>query len=171
MSKNSSFNTFVSRLKDFEFLKKYSDRVQILNGKKINDITSLPYDMVKHEIPALLSDGKFQEVLDLIAGEKVVGDKYDKLKFLFFLLDQYKVIQELEQQYLSSPPDPKLIAAGIQELDILGDINIIDALAGGDVLKWSEIRLLPYSTIFDKQLKMTIENRITKRMQPKTKGN
>jgi hypothetical protein len=59
--------------------------------------------------------------------------------------------------------------AGIRDLDILGDIATIDNLAGGDILKWNQIIELPYSMIFDKQLKNTIEHRISKKMNENNK--
>lgn len=57
-----------------------------------------------------------------------------------------------------------MIAAGINELNILGDVNLIDALAGGDVLKWEAILDLPYGTIFDKQLRDNILAKIDKKL-------
>ena len=70
----------------------------------------------------------------------------------------------MEEQYLFSPPDSKLLQAGIKELDVLEDYNLIDTLANGDILKWKKIRKMPYSEVFNKQLKNTIEGRINKRL-------
>ncbi len=57
-----------------------------------------------------------------------------------------------------------MIQAGIKDLDVLGDFVMIDNLSGGDPLKYSSIENLPYSVIFNKQLKNTIENRVQKKL-------
>ena len=89
-----------------------------------------------------------------------------KLLFIFWVREQYEKINKLEETHLYNPPDSKLLQAGIKDLDILGDINTIDSLANGNVLDWlkNKIGLLPYSTIFNKLLKNTIEARINKNL-------
>ena len=58
-----------------------------------------------------------------------------------------------------------MINAGVRDFDELGEINTIDNLAGGDVLKWDAVKELPYYQVFDKLRKQTIENRFNKRYQ------
>ena len=148
------------------------------------DLTEMQYRILKHEVPQLIGSGLYEEAITEVlwsersrklrrfkawrrtrlAKKVKKQDNYKKLKFLFWIQDQYKLINELEQRYLSSPPDGKLIQAGIQDLDVLGDKNILDQLAGGDVLKWEQIEQLPYGRVFDKQLKNVIEARISKKL-------
>jgi len=178
------FNTFISRIEDVELVQKYSERVNSLCGILLMDLTEMQYRILKHEVPQLIGSGLYEEAITEVlwsersrklrrfkawrrtrlAKKVKKQDNYKKLKFLFWIQDQYKLINELEQRYLSSPPDGKLIQAGIQDLDVLGDKNILDQLAGGDVLKWEQIEQLPYGRVFDKQLKNVIEARISKKL-------
>ena len=68
------------------------------------------------------------------------------------------------------PPEPEMVAAGINELDELGDTNLIDALAKGDILKWEQVKDLPYEKIFDKQRKSTIESKIERKLRKNQKN-
>lgn len=173
------FNKFVELAnKDYEVIKKYGKREDTLFGIKLTDITFLTYDELKNQIPELFLINDFEKVIYLIFKHKKKNitfgrikllNNYRKFRFLLWVQDQYEKIKELEIQYLTSPPDAKLISAGIRELDILGDINLIDSLSQGDIFKWDDTRNLPYSKIFDKQLKTTIERRISKRLEEQQK--
>lgn len=171
--KRESFEDFLENIQDFDLVQKYAERCNEIAGTSLEDLTFLPYDLLKNEIPEMLKAGQFERVIfEIVAIRnknlkfKVIEreNNYKKLRFIFWIQDQYKLIDELERKYLSTPPDAKMINAGIRELDVLGDVNLIDSLAGGDVLKWQQIRSLPYSVIFDKQLKNTIEARINKKL-------
>lgn len=100
----------------------------------------------------------------------------DILYFIFWIKDELETISNLESTYLVSDTDPDLAAAGVADLNKFGDINTIDSLAGGDVLKWEEVKRLPYHVIFDKQLKNITENSIEKKLlkiknKPKRNGH
>lgn len=168
-----NFNKFVASIQDIKMVENYSERVNHLYGIRFDDITHLSYKVLKNEIPHLIETGFLEEAIFLVLKSKKNNltlkrvkkmDNYKKLKFLFWVQDQYKQIAELEARTLSMPPDRKLVAAGIQELDILGDTNLIDTLAGGNVLNWGKVMELPYSVIYEKQLKTVIESRITKKL-------
>lgn len=174
------FALFVNTIPNLELVQKYSERIDTLLGIKVTDFTYLPYRIVKQEIREMIYNSQLDEVILLVLKcyKKTVTlkqvkkiDNYEKLKFIFWLQDQVKTINEMERKHLVTPPDPKLVAAGIEELDVLGDDNLIDSLAGGDVAKWEEIRNIPYDIIFRKQLKTNIEARIAKRMEKKKKKN
>lgn len=161
-----------------EILTKRSKRLNTIAGEAFDDLTFLPYELLKHEIPNLVKQAKFEQVIfeivrlrrNTVTLQEIEQlDNHDKLMFVFWVNDQYQLIANLEQQYLSTPPDPKLVNAGIKDLDVLGDVNLIDSLAGGDILKWEAVRNLPYAMIFDKQLKTTIENRINKKLAKQKK--
>ena len=174
-----NFNKFVELAnKDYDMLNKTVKRCTELCGVSLSDITYLSYQALKHDIPALIDEGKFNEAIftilkvrkkNLTFGKILRQNNYLKFSFLLWIQDQYKAINEMERTYLVTPPDPKLVNAGIRELDILGDVNLIDAIAKGDILKWNSIRALPYSMVFDKNLKMTIEGKITKAMAKQNK--
>lgn len=167
------FDRFVASIPDIEMVQKYSERRDGLFGLRFSGLIHLSYRDLKKTLPDLIHSGKLEEAILVVLKSKSpripkwrvrYADNYKKLKFLFWIQDQYKVLNELETKWLSSPPDRKMTAAGIQELDILGDKNLIDALANGDILKWEEVQDLPYETIFDKQLKTVIESKITRKL-------
>ncbi len=171
---STSFNKYVLSIqKDYEFIKKFANRKNGLCGVRMDDITELPYQTLKHDIPDHFKKGEFEKAMHLILnhyGKNVTFGKVRKSKnnhklcFLLWIKEQYEKIGKMEEQHLYSPPDAKLLQAGIRELDILEDYNLIDTLAQGDILKWKKIRKMPYSEVFNKQLKNTIEGRINKRL-------
>tara|TARA_R110000796_G_scaffold120506_1_gene234629 strand:+ start:3972 stop:4511 length:540 start_codon:yes stop_codon:yes gene_type:complete len=173
------FKRFLSKLPDTKFLEKYTERKNGLLGIEVESIVHLSFRDVKETIPELFTSGRHEEALFLIlkATKKKVkfmrvkrADNFDKLQFVFWIQDQYKAISNLEAEYLSTPPEQEMIAAGINELDVLGMTNLVDALAGGDVLKWETVKDLSYETLFDKQHKTTIENRISRRLKKNQKN-
>lgn len=166
-----SFSEYLNSIdEDYLFIKKYSKPVGELCGIKLEDITHLPYKNIKETIPNLFENSQFEEAIELVLNKKVSLNKIKKQKnskkllFLFWIRKQYERINEIEEQYLFSPPDSKLMQAGIKELDVLGNLNTIDNLAGGDILKWNKIESLSYDMIFNKMLKNTIESRINKKL-------
>ena len=171
---STSFKKYLSSIQDdYEFIKKFARRRNGICGVKMDDITELPYQTLKHKIPDLFKIGEFEKAMYLILkhyGKNVTfgnvrkSRNSHKLCFLLWIKEQYEKIGKMEEQYLYSPPDSKLLQAGIRELDILEDYNLIDALAQGDILKWKKIRKMPYSEVFNKQLKNTIESRVNKRL-------
>lgn len=157
----------------YSFIKKYSIRTGDIAGFHLDDITDLSWQVLKHELPDFFENGKLDEAIHLIlqnSGKNITLHKVKKLPlpekelFLLWVHDQYEAINNAEQKYLYSPPEAKMIRAGINELDVLEDINLIDNLAGGDILKWDSIRNMRYSEIFSKQLKLVIEKRIHKKL-------
>lgn len=158
---------------DYKFIKKYSKRTSTLCGITLDDITDLPWDVLKHEVPKLFETNHLENAIHLVLKHyqknitftnvrKAPNNK--KLLFLLWLRDQYETINQVEKKYLHSQPEAKQLQAGIQQLDVLGDINIIDNLAQGDILKWHKIRKMKYSDVFNKMLKNTIEVRINKKL-------
>lgn len=159
---------------DYTFLDKFAKRTGELAGVTFEDLTEIPFGVLKEELPAMFEAGDLEGAIHLLVATKkkklTLGRvkrlrNKDKFLFLLWVKDQLKKLGQLEAQYLSAPPDPKLMAAGISELDALGAINTIDVLAQGDILKWNQIRALPYGQVFEKLLKITIEARINKRRQ------
>lgn len=186
---STRFNKYVLKVQDdYDFIKKFAKRRNGLCGIELDDITELPYQTLKHKIPDSFKEGRFERAMYLILkhyAKNVTFGKVSffrhirnrilmirvkkarnthKLCFLLWIKEQYEKIGKMEEQYLFSPPDSKLLQAGIKELDVLEDYNLIDTLAHGDILKWNKIRKMPYSEIFNKQLKNTIEGRINKRL-------
>ena len=147
-----------------DFIRRY-DKV---GWSPIENITHLPFIYVKRDIPNFIQELKFEEAFSLTL-EKPIEEilkiqPLERFRLLIWIENQYKIINEIEEKYLTSPPDIKMIAAGVRDLDVLGITNIIDMLANGDITKWSQVEMLPYYICFDKQLKLSIEKRIEKRL-------
>lgn len=168
-----SFKNFIDSLENYGFIKKYAKKTGNFIGLNLEDLTDLPYETLKNTIPDLFDSGNFEKAIFEIVKHYRKNITFDKVRrqknskkliFLLWVHEQYKKIGDMEAKYLYTPPETKLLQAGIRELDVLGDINMVDTLANGDVLKWNEVRQLPYSTVFNKMLKNTIEARINKKM-------
>jgi len=168
------FNNYLNAIgEDYNFIKKFARPKGGVCGVLLEDLTDLPYVVLKKEVPDLFDSSKFDEAFYLILKNYKKNITFrrvkrvknnEKLLFMLWIKDQYKKIDELESNYLVTPPDIKLLQAGIRDLDVLGDVNTIDILAGGDILKWELVRQLPYSEVFNKLLKNTIEGRINKKL-------
>src|SRR5690606_17890136 len=88
----------------------------------------------------------------------------EAMSFYLWIIDELKSIRELESNYLSSDPDIKMIQAGIHKLNQFGINNTLDNLAKGDILKYNEIRKLPYNVVFDKQYMEVTKSEIEKKL-------
>lgn len=170
------FNLFVSSIEDIELVKKYSERTQTLLNIHLHHILHLPYDVIKRQLPELAEAGRQQEAIFLILRltKKSItfrrlkrASNYDKLKFYFWVQDQFKKIDEMEVFALSSPPDAKMIEAGIKSLDKFGDKVMINNLALGRILDHKLIRSMPYEDVFDQQWLMSDEAKVTKKYNKK----
>lgn len=159
---------------DLDVIIKTGVRKNKVFGVEFEGLIYLPYWIVKVEIKELLINSKFSELIVLTLKEKGkdvsikdISKKNHKelFSFVLWVKDELERIFNLEKEYLSNEPDADSINAGIRDFDELGEINTIDNLAGGDVLKWEEIKRLPYHTVFDKLRKNTIENKFNKRYQ------
>lgn len=152
-----------------EFMRKYDKQ----GWSPIEDITHLPFIVIKRDIPKKIQDSQFEQAFSLTLSkpmdEILKIAPLERFRLLLWLEHQYGKINKMEETYLVSPPDMKLIGAGIKDLDVLGITNAIDMLAGGDVTKWAEVEQLPYSVCFEKQLKTTIEKRIEKKLIEQSK--
>ncbi len=118
-----------------------------------------------------LNDDLVSKVLEIANSEKGKAKrKFDKwkLKKFFavvnFIENQFKYLGELEQK-LDTETENDLIVAGIDDLNKFGDLNTIDALAGGNILKWQQVLELPYEDVYNKLLKTKTEEDIKKRLE------
>lgn len=147
------------------FLMKYIKGSPTLCGIEFEGILDLPYQFVKHTLPQLFTEYKYDQGLYefiVASGKKCTFRRVrkarpeEKLAFIKWLQEQYKALEELERQHLYRPPKAKLVRAGIKKLNVLGDFNLIDILAKEDIEAHERVRQLPYSLLFDKQLRMVL---------------
>ena len=141
---------------------KYGKRSNELNGVKYNFIR-LPYWVVKVEIANALEDGDLFAAVRAVVPDAVHSS--DAYAFALWILDSYKAVIEMEMKALSSTPDKKLKEAGIEQMNIFGELNVINSLANGDILRYEQIKQLPYEDVVNKLLMDKTENEINKEYQ------
>lgn len=150
----------------YNFVKKYGKRTNILFDVELEPLIYFPYGFVKIDLPSLLNENNIDEIINLICDIKDISVKKitdkEKISLTLWLIDELEAIGNLEQNYLSSQPEPELIAAGIDKLNVFGELNVIDSLAGGDILKHKGIKALPYYSVFDKLRKDNVKSEINK---------
>jgi|GEM_PF-1341386 len=167
MKKNLEIQLSTFSETELQLLLKTSKCSNQLFGKTIKDLIFFPYELVKIELPELFKNNDFSKIILLFFKDKTQSEinnlKTSELfSFIVWLIDQLEAIYKLENDYLTQTPDMDLIKAGVSELDQFGELNIIDNLAGGDILKWKKIKKLPYHIIFDKLHKNVVEAKIQK---------
>ena len=158
---------------DLNLILKNGKRSSELLGYDFQSLIYCRFDFLRETIPELLKIGNFEKlIISIFADREIVIFESDLnrisanevLYFINWIRDEFEMIAQLEQDNLVSEPDMDLISAGMNEMNQFGDLNIIDSIAGGDILKWNDIKKLRYNDIFDKQLKMLMENKIQKRL-------
>ncbi len=163
-----SFEYFLSQIPHLDVVREHAKRSNKLLGIEVKDIFNLPYWTVKNTIPNLIEEGKYDEVFQIVLKAPLAkikkADNHNKFKFYLWLMDQYKIIIDLEKTQLHSTIDPKLINAGIKKMEVLNDFPLIDAIAKDYCYTHEEAKNLPYETIFEIQLKNKIENDIQKKL-------
>ena len=169
------FNYFLSQIPDVQF------RVMLKNGKRSSvlfgfDFESLihnSFKFVKLTLPDIIKSANFERLILELANDRGLNlfhydvDKVNPNEAFYFInwvRDEIEQINKMESVYLASDPDMELMAAGVSELNQFGAQNIIDGLTKGDDTKAEYYWNKPYSYIFDRQYKMTIENRIQKKL-------
>lgn len=151
-------------------------KLLIATGKRSNrigkhQVKSLiyhPYWMVKVELPDMLKNARFTELVQELFEKKLKRAKpKDVFSVVLWVKDELEAIYRLESEYLSSPPDTDLVNAGIKDLDQLGEFNVIDNLVTGwnGAYSHEDVKSMPYHFIFDKLRKNNIEAKISKRYQ------
>lgn len=157
---------------DLDFILKNGKRSSVLDGFDFESLIHCSWKFLKETLPELMKKGNFEKLvhqafvdrgqnrfevdISLMPVDSVMA-------FLNWIRDELNQISEMEREFLVSEPDPDMNAAGINDLDVFGNMNVIDSLSGGDVLKHEAVKSLAYSVIFDKQLKSIKENAINKK--------
>lgn len=82
----------------------------------------------------------------------------------------FKKIRDYEK-LLDTDVDSKLVSSGIDRLNQFGDLNTIDILANGDILKWADVLELEWWDVFNKLYKTKVENDIRRDLEFQNKMN
>lgn len=112
---------------------------------------------------------------------KLAGDEQKQLKLteyfpaLNFIINGVEQIVKMEANRLSSTPKDELLACGIERMNAYGDLVTIDTLAGGDILKWSQVEAMPWRYIFTKLCmekdRAEIQDNVDELMRSKSNNN
>src|SRR5690554_3664526 len=147
-----------------DFIRRYDKE----GWSPIENITHLPYIYVKRDIPNLIKESKFDESFSLTLAKPISEilkiPPLDRFRLLIWLENQYKIINEIEENYLVSPPDIKMIAAGVRDLDVLGLLNVTAMISRAFNYTIEQVEMLPYEKVFDLQLLMKLEKGIEKKL-------
>lgn len=148
----------------FNLLKKTAKRTDTLKDIKGTDLIYMPYGFVKEELPDLLSEGDFKNIFMRLFKKLNVTklNVQEAVSALLWVIDSLEKIVKVEQDYLVSHPDPDLMNAGINRLNELGELNVLDAVAQRFRYRIEEVRAMPYYEVFNFQRKMKLENDIQK---------
>lgn len=158
---------------DFNFLVKNGKRNSKLLNFEFDSLIYCKWGFVKETLPELFTKNDFEQLFFLMLKDRGLFPFYvdvqridlsSAIAFILWLIDEMKSINELESQYLRSEPDIKMMQAGIQKLDKFGNLNTLDNLAKGDILKYDSIRKTPYNVIFDKQYMEVTKSDIEKKL-------
>lgn len=150
------FNIDKLTTKDFNRILKFGKAKNTIGKYESKKFIELPYGIVKRELPLLQKEARFQEmVLTVLKCQfedvnlnAVSGNDY--MAFLLWIKSQLEFIFAIELNYLSTDPDPKMVAAGLHKLNELGELPVLDQLAQGDILKYDLIEALPYFKVYEK---------------------
>lgn len=141
---------------EFEFILKYGKPSNQVLNYIADDFVSLPYGLIKRELPQLMKQAKFYKCVELVLKytykdlDLTEATGNELMAFLLWIREQLERLSILELNYLSQDPDPKMVAAGIHKLNDMGELPTIDNLAGGDILKYEAIEALPYFRVYEK---------------------
>lgn len=158
---------------DFNFLVKNGKRSSILLNFDFESLIYCKWGFVKETLPELFLKNDFEQLFFLILKDRGLFPFFidvqrisinEAIAFILWLIDEMKSITELETQYLSSDPDVKMLQSGIKKLDKFGNLNTLDNLAKGDILKYDSIKQIPYNVIFDKQYMEVTKSEIEKKL-------
>ena len=165
---------------DFDLILKYGKASSKIAGFESKPFIELPYGLVKIDLPALQrSESDSEAIINLIMKlqfpefdiESASGNEI--VSFSLWIKEQQEFIYSIEEKYLSSEPEPEMMAAGIHQLNEFGDMVTVDALAKGDILKYDETKALPYFRVYEKlkldKVNRDIEKRYQKIMEEKAK--
>lgn len=99
--------------------------------------------------------------------ELLKSDYVDLIYYLKFIDEQFEIISMLEGNLNKKNSDEELdqmnlesCGADYEQLGKIGTINIIDSLAGDDMLKWEQIERQPYKKVYVKLLRSKLTARI-----------
>lgn len=140
---------------DLDLIQRFGKASNSLGGYTSKPFVELPYGIVRKDLPTLQKKELHLEYITMILEAQYERVELsgvsanDIMSFLLWIKQQQDIIYHIEEQHLSSDPDPLAVAAGVHKLDEFGALSTIHQLAGGDPLKHAAIEALPYYKIYE----------------------
>ena len=148
-------------------LYKYIKERNKLFGFKRKDISMLKFLFVKEELPKLLNNNKYNEIIlntidfrysVVLKVLLVTLSKYKKLEYCIGVKNAFEKQMDLEKRILSKPPTAEQVDAGIQRLDIFGSQGILRGLVDNNPIEFENVKKYTYGQIFDTLLYSRLTN-------------
>lgn len=137
-------------------------------GKSIASMTDLTFGEVT-EVKMNLQDASFDNMKEIFKTvfrlKKYEFLNIDVLEFyhaLNWIREEIQSIYENEKQNLSQAPDPKLVEAGIEDLNIFGELNTLIALGEKFGKAPQEVENWNYNLVFSLMLHQKISGEVSK---------
>lgn len=145
---------------------KAGKRAAKLHAVEIEDVRFLKFKTINAIKDAMARADEKTEFDILTAVFQNFGKEYKPLpntekqtiEFIFFIIDGIRGIANMEMESFEAESSD----VDTSGLDKFKEINIVDSLAGGDILKWESIQDLPYFDVFIKMLMIQEKNKIEK---------
>lgn len=153
----------------------------VLSGHKAEKMDMQPYSVIV-KLKKLLQQQTAQtltQVVELVfkisREQQIFIRLTDYFPALNYIVNGTEQIARMEMNRLSSPPRDELLASGIERMNAYGDLVTIDTLAGGDILKWSQVEAMPWRYIFTKLCmekdRAEIQDNVDELMRSKSNNN
>ncbi len=131
----------------------------IFDDKYKIDIKELEFGKVLLLRMANVSEDRIKKAIEIYF--EIKADELTLFEAIPLANDLYKQLDEINKKEsiaLKFNPTPEQRRAGIDKFNQFGANNTIDALAGGDILKYEQILKIDYNTIFVKLYRSKIEH-------------
>ena len=125
------------------------------------------YEFVKVNLPSYLTSGNIQALLiEVFNLKSIKGLQIQQVMPIFlWFYDELKKVKELEETYLSTPPDNDMLRAGVETLNELGEEATIDMLVKDwGVYTHDEVRQMEYHKVFNKLRLMKLQGDIQRKL-------
>lgn len=154
-------------LEEFEFLKEFGKRKKEVGGIDI-DVTKLPFIFVKGEFLDLVQNDKVVEsVTEALKHLSIKNKKLTSKEVLSIFLHLYDelltengIIYKLENEYLSSTPNPQMISAGVSMLQPFNNHLTLLSLCKELNMSFHDVSKEPYHFLLDVQVALFRQNKV-----------
>lgn len=135
----------------------------------------LPYGIVRKDLLTLQKKNLHAEAITMLLECQHDNVKLknisqnDIISFLIWMKKEQDKLFQREKLYLSTDPDPYLLAAGVHRLDEFGALATIHTLAMNDMSKHPYIEGLPYYKVYEVMKLEKVQTEIQKAYAELTK--